>query len=82
MGGTRVARMAGTMPARSVTTVPTTSETTMVRVAKTVSPWGRSSPAARKNAVSPLARPSPRPRPTSEAARPMMPASAITERST
>ena len=80
--GTRVARMAGTTPAISVTTVPTTSETTIVRVAKTVPPWGMSSPAARKNAVSPFASTTPRPRPTTEAAKPMTPASAMTERST
>ena len=82
MGGTRVARTAGTTPATSVTTVPTTSETTIVRVAKTVSPWGMSSPAARKRAIRPFDSASPRPRPASEAAKPMIPASAMTERIT
>ena len=44
IGGTRVARIAGKSPARSVIPTPTTSETTTVRVAKTRSAVGRSTP--------------------------------------
>ena len=62
---------------------PTSSETTIVRVAKTVSPWGMSRPMRAEQGGQALGQAVARaPRPTSEATRPMMAASAMTERIT
>ena len=82
IGGTRVARRAGESPATSVTRVPTSSETTIVRVAKTVSVWGRSRLSATNSSFRPTARPRPANSPITDASRPMTSASTITEPST
>ena len=63
IGGTRVARIAGKSPARSVMPIPTTSETTTVRVAKTRSAVGKSTPRLLNSAWIPSARSTPRAEP-------------------
>ena len=79
IGGTFVARSAGKRPAATVTSVPTSSETTIVRVANTVSVFGRSRFSASNSLLRPTARPRPLKRPTIEATSPITSASRITE---
>ena len=79
IGGTRVARSAGRSAARSVIPTPTTSEITIVRVLNTVPVCGRSIPNETSRLLSPLASPSPRNSPTTEATRPITKASIITD---
>ncbi len=62
--------------------MPASSDTTTVRVANTVSPCGMVSPKLPNSAVRPFARATPSASPTSDAARPIAPASTITDRST
>src|SRR5260221_357755 len=82
IGCTRVARSAGRIDANSVTTAPSTSEMTTVRVAKTVPTCGRSMPNATNSALSPLASPRPRKRPTTEPSIPVTNASITTDQYT
>ena len=77
-----MARSAGKRPATTVTSVPTSSETTIVRVAKTVSVFGRSRLSATKSSFRPTARPRPLKRPTTDATKPITSASTITEERT
>ena len=77
IGGTRVARMAGRRLASSVTMIPTESETTIVRVSKSRPVFGSVKPTRSKSQKSSFARPSPRNRPTREAAVPTTSASTM-----
>ena len=82
IGAIRVARSAGTRLASTVTSTPTTSATTIVRVATTDAVAGRSAPTAFISPRRPGASSSPPSSPSSEAIRPIRPASSTTERST
>ena len=82
IGGTRVARRAGTIVASSVIPVPTRSETTTVRGAKTVSPFGRSTPMALNSTSMPFAIPNPSTSPIIDASRPIARPSSLTDRRT
>ena len=82
IGGTLVARIAGRSAAISVIPMPMASETTIVRVEKTVPACGRSMPTLTNSAFSPLARPSPRKSPVSDATTPITNASSITDQRT
>ena len=55
IGGTRVALIAGRRLASRVTMIPTNRLTTIVRVARTVSPFGNSTPMPTKSAFRPFA---------------------------
>jgi hypothetical protein len=82
IGGTRVARIAGNRPATRVTITPTRSETTIVRVANTVSAWGRSRSSASKSRFRAQASPRPPNSPITDAMIPIVSASRMTEPST
>ncbi len=73
---------AGEMEDRTVTPTPTRSEAMMVRGATTAPEAGRSIPKALSRLWSPMATRMPRPSPTSDAKRPTMNASAITDNRT
>ena len=79
IGGTRVARTAGRRLASSVTMIPTASETTIVRVSKSRPLFGSVKPTRSKSQKSSFARPSPRKRPTTDAAVPTTSASTMIE---
>ena len=79
MGATRVARIAGNTPAIRVMRMPASRLTTIVRPANTSPVFGRSKPIESKSAVKPLASPSPRNRPITEAIVPMTSASRMTD---
>ena len=81
-GGTRMARHAGSRPAASVTSVPTSMATITVRALNTRPASGRSICIELSTASRPTAMPKPAPIPMSEASRPMLSASSITEPST
>lgn len=81
-GGMRTARRAGLMADTTVTPTPTTRAATTVLDSNTSGPVGRVIPNAFNSASSPSAASTPRPRPTSDATIPTMPASRSTERNT
>jgi len=82
IGAIRTARRAGLIAETTVTPTPTTSATMTVRGAKTSEPVGNETPNALRSASRPIAIATPATRPTTEARRPMTPASAMTERNT
>ncbi len=81
-GAMRTARRAGLMAEIMVTPIPTMRAAITVRDWKTSGPEGRVMPNPLSRATSPSAASTPRPRPTSDATSPRMPASTNTERNT